>query len=180
MQSSRFVSRYSSFDVHDAGDDRPTEAIFVPSCNIIAGAIDIQERRLSRKGRAPEYPGSSVKVSNLSPNKSPHGLRNPPTTIATVDLFGSGFLCCNCENAAKLIVHEIKHSQQLPFLITHINTHSFRTLSSNRKLLEALRMRCWYLLEGIGLKAACVLTRGRVPDDTNGTDLCPRPAQRAA
>jgi hypothetical protein len=117
-------------DVHDADDDRPTEAIFVPSCNTIAGAIDIQERRLSRKERAPEYPGVASKYRIYRPNKSPHGLRKPPTTIATVDLFGSKFLRCNCENAAKLIVHKIKHSQQLPFLITHINTHSFRTVSS--------------------------------------------------
>jgi exopolysaccharide biosynthesis WecB/TagA/CpsF family protein len=99
--------------------------------------------------------------------------RNLPATIATLDLFGSRFICCDCENAAKLIVQEIKHSKRLPFLIAHINTHNFRTLSSNRKLLEALRVRCWYLLEGIGLKAACALTRGWLPDDTNGTDLFP-------
>ena len=93
--------------------------------------------------------------------------------IATVDLFGSRFICCSTENAARLIVKELAHSKQLPFLITHINTHNFRTISSNHRLLEALKMRAWCFLEGIGLKTACVLTNGWSPDDTNGTDLFP-------
>ena len=106
-------------------------------------------------------PGTSIVPLNL------------PAHVATVELFGSRFICCNCENAAKLLVQEIKHSEQPPLLIAHINTHNFRTLSSNPKLLEALQLHSWPLLEGIGLKAASVLTKGRVPADTNGTDLFP-------
>ena len=99
--------------------------------------------------------------------------QNPSEPLAVVDLFGSPFICCSCDNAAKLIVAEITNARQLPILVTHINAHNFRTLSSNRELLEALRARSWCLLEGIGLKTACVLTRGWAPPDTNGTDLFP-------
>jgi exopolysaccharide biosynthesis WecB/TagA/CpsF family protein len=106
-------------------------------------------------------PGTSIVPRNLS------------ECIAAVDLFGSPFICCSCENAAKLIVNEITHPRQLPILVTHINAHNFRILSSNRELLEALRVRSWCLLEGIGLKMACVLTKGWAPPDTNGTDLFP-------
>ena len=108
--------------------------------------------------------------------KVPSTLIFPPNwtpSITTVDLFGSRFICCSTENAARLIVKELTHSKQLPFLITHINTHNFRTISSNHRLLEALQMRAWCFLEGIGLKTACVLTNGWSPDDTNGTDLFP-------
>ena len=54
-----------------------------------------------------------------------------------------------------------------------MNVHTFRTVSKNRDLWENLQAHALLLLEGVGLKAACTLTRGGAPADTNGTDVFP-------
>jgi exopolysaccharide biosynthesis WecB/TagA/CpsF family protein len=93
--------------------------------------------------------------------------------LPKVDLFGNVFICCNCEDAAKWIAGAIVQPRPTPLLLTHVNLHNLRSLSQVRGLCNTLQLRSLFLLEGIGLKAACLLTRGWAPADTNGTDLVP-------
>ena len=94
-------------------------------------------------------------------------------TLSTVDLFASRFICCNCADAATWIANAILHPRSTPLLLTHVNVHNLRSLSQIRELHETLQARSLFLLEGVGLKVACLLTKGWTPDDTNGTDLFP-------
>jgi exopolysaccharide biosynthesis WecB/TagA/CpsF family protein len=89
----------------------------------------------------------------------------------TVQIFGSRFICSNTEEAAKWIADAIKHPKSTPRLVTHVNVHNLRCMSP--ELRDTVQGRSWFLLEGIGLKIACLLTKGWVPPDTNGTDLFP-------
>ena len=90
-----------------------------------------------------------------------------------VDLFGIQLICCNCEDAAKALARAIVNPKVAPILLIHVNAHSLRCISRRHELRERLGGRAWLLLEGIGLKAACLVTKGWAPADTNGTDLFP-------
>jgi exopolysaccharide biosynthesis WecB/TagA/CpsF family protein len=91
----------------------------------------------------------------------------------TVCLFGRVFFCCNCEDAAEWISAKIAISGSAPLLLTHVNVHSLRATASVPGLNRMLDSRAALLLEGIGLKVFCLLTRGWTPPDTSGTDLFP-------
>lgn len=93
--------------------------------------------------------------------------------LTSVYLLGSRFICCSCEDAARWIAQAIVQPRPTPLLLTHINAHNLRCLSQVPELRETLQVRSWFLLEGVGLKVACLLTKGRAPVDTNGTDLLP-------
>ena len=107
------------------------------------------------------------------PGRSAVSLDSSDRIPSAVDLFGIQFICCNCEDAAKSIAKAIVHPRATPLLLIHVNAHTLRSISSSNELRENLRARAWVLLEGIGLKAACLLAKGRTPADTNGTDLFP-------
>jgi exopolysaccharide biosynthesis WecB/TagA/CpsF family protein len=92
---------------------------------------------------------------------------------SVVQIFGAKLICRDCDEAAKAIAKAVLHPKTTPILLAHINVHSLRSISSSNELREQLRNRAWLLLEGIGLKVACLLTKGRFPPDTNGTDLFP-------
>ena len=96
-------------------------------------------------------------------------MRTPPT----VDIFGTRLACCNCQQAAELITKAIVLAKAAPVLITHVNVHSLRSILPNAVLRKNLQAHGLLLLEGVGLKAACLLTRWWSPADTNGTDLFP-------
>lgn len=68
------------------------------------------------------------------------------------------------------VSNAIEQPGPMPLLLMHVNVHNLRSLSRVR---ETLQTRAPFLLEGIGLKAACFLTKGWSPPDTNGTDLFP-------
>lgn len=88
--------------------------------------------------------------------------------ISTVELFGQQLICCDCRVAAKWIAEVITHPRTSPLILTHVNAHSLRCLS---RISEPQGISQMLLLEGIGLKAACLITKGWAPVDTNGTDL---------
>ena len=94
-------------------------------------------------------------------------------THSTVDIFGIRLACCNCQHAAELIAKAIVHAKAAPVLLTHVNVHSLRSILPNNVLRKTLQAHGWLLLEGVGLKAACLLTKRWSPADTNGTDLFP-------
>jgi exopolysaccharide biosynthesis WecB/TagA/CpsF family protein len=92
---------------------------------------------------------------------------------SVVDIFGTKIICRDCDDAAKAIAKAVLHPKTTPILLAHINVHSLRSISSNSNLRERLSNGACLLLEGIGLKVACLLTVGWFPPDTNGTDLFP-------
>ena len=92
---------------------------------------------------------------------------------SVVDIFGTKLICRDCNDAAKAIAKAVLYPKKAPILLAHINVHSLRSMSSSSELRERLRNGAWLLLEGIGLKVACLLTKGWFPPDTNGTDLFP-------
>jgi exopolysaccharide biosynthesis WecB/TagA/CpsF family protein len=92
---------------------------------------------------------------------------------STVDIFGLRLTCCNCRQAAELIAKAIVHAKSAPLLLTHVNVHSLRSILPNNALWKTFQAHGQLLLEGVGLKAACLLTKWWTPADTNGTDLFP-------
>lgn len=92
---------------------------------------------------------------------------------STIRLFGVQLTCWSCEDAVSAIIGAISRPRATPLVLIYVNVHTFRTVSKNRDLWENLQARALLLLEGVGLKAACVLTKGRAPADTNGTDVFP-------
>jgi exopolysaccharide biosynthesis WecB/TagA/CpsF family protein len=94
-------------------------------------------------------------------------------TPSTVDIFGIRLTCCNCQQAAELIAKAIVHAKAVPLLLTHVNVHSLRSILPNNVLWKNFQAHGQLLIEGVGLKAACLLTKWWSPADTNGTDLFP-------
>ena len=92
---------------------------------------------------------------------------------SVIRLFGIEIVCWNCEEAAEAIAKAIERPRQTPLLLVHVNVHTLRSILANNDLLKKLQERSLLLLEGIGLKSACLFTKGRAPADTNGTDLFP-------
>lgn len=92
---------------------------------------------------------------------------------SVIRLFGIEIVCWNCEEAAEAIAKAIERPRQTPLLLVHVNVHTLRSILTNNDLLKKLQERSLLLLEGIGLKSACLVTKGRAPADTNGTDLFP-------
>jgi exopolysaccharide biosynthesis WecB/TagA/CpsF family protein len=100
-------------------------------------------------------------------------LGSPSHAPSTVDIFGAQLVCCNCQQAAELISKAIVHAKVAPVLLTHVNVHSLRSIWTNDVLRKGLQTHGSLLLEGVGLKAACLITKLSSPADTNGTDLFP-------
>jgi exopolysaccharide biosynthesis WecB/TagA/CpsF family protein len=92
---------------------------------------------------------------------------------AAVDFVEIKLIGLNGEDATKFITEAIAHPKALPFLLIHVNVHSLRSLLPGSELWEKLQARACLLLEGVGLKIACLLTKGWIAADTNGTDLFP-------
>ena len=76
---------------------------------------------------------------------------------SVVDIFGIKLICRDCDEAAKAIAKAVLYPKTAPILLAHINIHSLRSMSSSSELRERLRNGAWLLLEGIGLKVACLL-----------------------
>lgn len=100
-------------------------------------------------------------------------MRQPSPPSATLDLFGSKFVCYDCSHAANWLIGELAKRPPSPLLLVHINIHNLRAISEVNLLTASLQTHAAFLLEGIGLKTGCLLTKGWIPADTNGTDLFP-------
>ena len=120
----------------------------------------------------PRPPSLRILVSAWVLAKMPQSGLNGSVPLV-VDIFGTKLICRNCDDAAKAIAKAVLNPKTTPVLLAHVNAHCLHSISSSSELREQLRDHAWLLLEGIGLKVACLLTKGWFPPDTNGTDLFP-------
>jgi exopolysaccharide biosynthesis WecB/TagA/CpsF family protein len=83
------------------------------------------------------------------------------------------------DRVADWMIDRAQRPLEAPTIVAHVNVHNLYQFERSPALVSSLERHAELLLEGIGMKAGCLLSGNGWPADLNGTDLFPMVMQRA-